>query len=110
MGNMFVEFTNRVHQFYSEQPQGAAEVDALLAYIYGQNQQGRPVRVTDLVRIGHYGTLPTVHRRLKALAEDAMVTLTVGTDKRTRHVAVAPRGVALLESRSSLLLVPVTPR
>ncbi|MBU3693208.1 MAG: hypothetical protein FGM40_00035 [Rhodocyclaceae bacterium] len=103
MGNMFVNFTNAIQDFYAGQPAGAAEDDALLAWICAQNALQQPVRITDLVRTGRFGTLPTLHRRLRLLAGAGFLTLVVGPDRRTRMVSVSPVGLARLDSRSSLL-------
>jgi len=103
MGNMFVEFTNVIQAFYAELPPGAAEDDALLAWIYARNHQQRPVRVTDLVRAGRFGTLPTLHKRLRALDDAGLLETAVGPDRRTRLVVVSAAGVSRLDSRSAML-------
>lgn len=65
MKNTFVQFANLLHRFYAEQPAEYVAMDALLAYVYEANQMDVPVRVTDLVRLERFGTLPTLNRWLE---------------------------------------------
>jgi len=103
MGNMFVQFTNAVHTFYASEPSGAAEDDALMAWVQDHNQRSIPVRVTDLVRLERFGTLPTLNRRLKNMTARGLVEMVVGDDRRTRLIRVSPAGETMLDNRASLL-------
>jgi len=103
MKNTFVRFTNLVQKLYAEQSTECAEVDALLAHIYAQNESNVPVCITDLVRAERFGTLPTLSKRLQDMEKRGLVKISTGTDRRTRLVQVAAGGVQLLESRAMLL-------
>lgn len=103
MKNTFVRFTNLVQQLYAQQSTESAEIDALLAHVYEQNESHVPVCITDLVRADRFGTLPTLSKRLQEMEKRGLVSITTGSDRRTRLVEVAAGGVALLESRAALL-------
>jgi len=101
--NTFVRFTNLVQKLYAEQSTESAEVDALLAHIYEQNEAREPVCITDLVRADRFGTLPTLSKRLQDMEKRGLIKVTTGTDRRTRLVEVAAGGIALLDNRAKLL-------
>ena len=103
MKNTFVQFANLLHRFYAEQPAEYVAMDALLAYVCEANQMDVPVRVTDLVRLERFGTLPTLNRRLKNMTARGLVEMVVGDDRRTRLIRVSPAGEAMLDNRASLL-------
>ena len=103
MKNTFVQFANLLHKFYAEQPSECVAMDALLAYAWEANQTNVPVRVTDLVRLERFGTLPTINRRLKDMVARGLIEMVVGEDRRTRLVRVSARGEAMLDNRASLL-------
>ena len=103
MKNAFVQFATLLHKFYAEQPAEQMQVDALLAWVYEEDHAGRRVRVTDIVVMQRFGTLPTVNARLKRMAAQGLITTVVGTDRRTRVVQLTPKGVEQLENREALL-------
>ncbi|NBU59799.1 MAG: hypothetical protein EBS23_08595 [Betaproteobacteria bacterium] len=103
MKNTFVRFTNLVQKLYAEQSADCAEVDALLAHIYTQNEAQVPVCITDLVRAERFGTLPTLSKRLQDMERRDLITVMTGTDRRTRLVQVGPGGMQVLENRAKLL-------
>ena len=103
MKNAFVQFANLLHAFYAQQPAESREVDAMLAWIYEQNQLRIPVRVTDLVTTQRFGTLPTVNKRLKDIKTRGLVQITTGSDRRTRLVTVTAEGESILHNREALL-------
>ncbi len=103
MKNTFVRFTNLVQKLYAEQSTESAEVDALLAHIYEQNESRVPVCITDLVRADRFGTLPTLSKRLQDMEKRGLIKVTTGSDRRTRLVEVGRGGMELLENRAKLL-------
>lgn len=103
MKNTFVRFTNLVQKLYAEQSTESAEVDALLAHIFEQNEARVPVCITDLVRADRFGTLPTLSKRLQEMEKRGLIKVTTGADRRTRLVEVARGGMDVLENRAKLL-------
>jgi len=101
--NTFVRFTNLVQKLYAEQSTESAEVDALLAHIFEQNEARVPVCITDLVRADRFGTLPTLSKRLQEMEKRGLIKVTTGADRRTRLVEVARGGMDVLENRAKLL-------
>lgn len=103
MKNTFVRFTNLVQKLYAERSTESAEVDALLAHIFEQNEARVPVCITDLVRADRFGTLPTLSKRLQEMEKRGLIKVTTGADRRTRLVEVARGGMDVLENRAKLL-------
>lgn len=99
----FVRFTNGLQKLYAEQPTECAEVDALLAHVCEQNEASKAVRITDLVRAGRFGTLPTLSKRLREMEGRGLIRVRTGVDRRTHLVELAAGGDAVLESRGKLM-------
>lgn len=103
MRDAFVRFTNGLHKLYAEQPTECAEVDALLAHLCEQTEASKPVRITDLVRAGRFGTLPTLSKRLREMEARGLIRMRTGVDRRTHLVELAAGGEAVLGSRGRLM-------
>ena len=96
-------FISLLHNFYAGEPAGTRDLDDLLAFIYQENNAGRHLRVTDLVRLQHFGSLPTLTHKVQRLITLGLVVQTVSSDRREKHIEATPAAEQLFQSRYALL-------
>jgi len=64
--------------------QSDAELDVLLAFLLEEDDEGRTVCSTDLVRLRRFGTLPTVTKKLKVLQSLGFIERPKTNDRRIK--------------------------
>ena len=69
-----------------------AELDVLLAFLLEEDDEGRTVCSTDLVRLRRFGTLPTVTKKLKVLESLGFIERPKTSDRRIK--ALKPTAAA----------------
>ncbi len=98
-----VNVLSLLHNFYAGTPAGTRDLDDLLAFIYQENAAGRHLRVTDLVRLQHFGSLPTLTHKVQRLITLGLVVQTVAGDRREKNIEATPAAELLFQSRYALL-------
>ncbi len=87
--------------FLSNIPENVRGCDEVLAYVYNNDRQGVPTKITDVVYQRRFGTGPTVHSKLSQLERNKMIKLCrCKDDGRAKIIQITDKGTSMLLGRA----------
>ena len=86
--------------FLSNIPENVRGCDEVLAYVYNNDRQGVPTKITDVVYQRRFGTGPTVHSKLSHLEKNKVIKLSRSKDDgRAKTIQITDKGIAYLRGQ-----------
>lgn len=86
--------------FLANIPEHVRGCDEVLAYIYNNDRQGIPTKITDVVYARRFGTGPTVHSKLGQLERNKMIKLSRSKDDgRAKLIEITDKGISYLRGQ-----------
>ena len=78
--------------------------DEILSYMAVRDSEGKTVKITELVQSLHFGTGPTVQRKVTTLAERGLIGITQSeTDARAKNLSLTAAAMNHLKERTRML-------